>query len=235
MVYISGVKDAFGCDPFPQMLQNAHYANTPPPPPSAGRRMAGELASLDVPPAVFAALEAQNITSVALVARLAAADYERMGVPPRHRDALSEASKRLQGANGASGAESWEAAPARRAAPKPGSAPRPLRGAAAGFIFLCDHKTRGEVFQRRLFGLPPNNLKDMHKIGPSTALFLYDFRQRELMGPMKALRFLPLDSGATNLRNGVATLAIDKPKHGPVGAGDLSPARTKQLLDFLLG
>ncbi|KAH8052153.1 6-phosphofructo-2-kinase [Aureococcus anophagefferens] len=95
----------------------------------------------------------------------------------------------------------------------------------------------------------------MHKIGPSTALFLYDFRQRELMGPMKAvgapaldiepdawngrfraqLRFLPLDSGATNLRNGVATLAIDKPKHGPVGAGDLSPARTKQLLDFLLG
>ncbi|KAH8079507.1 6-phosphofructo-2-kinase [Aureococcus anophagefferens] len=82
MVYISGVKDAFGCDPFPQMLQNAHYANTPPPPPSAGRRMAGELASLDVPPAVFAALEAQNITSVALVARLAAADYERMGVPP---------------------------------------------------------------------------------------------------------------------------------------------------------
>ena len=48
------------------------------------------------------------------------------------------------------------------------------------------------------------------------------------------LRFLPLDSGATNLRNGVATLAIDKPKHGPVGAGDLSPARTKQLLDFLL-
>ena len=90
MVYISGVKDAFGCDPFPQMLQNAHYANTPPPPPSAGRRMAGELASLDVPPAVFAALEAQNITSVALVARLAAADYERMGVPPRHRDALSD-------------------------------------------------------------------------------------------------------------------------------------------------
>ena len=95
----------------------------------------------------------------------------------------------------------------------------------------------------------------MHKIGPSTALFLYDFRQRELMGPMRAvgspaldiepdawngrfraqLRFLPLDSGATNLRNGVATLAIDKPKHGPVGAGDLSPARTKQLLDFLLG
>ena len=94
----------------------------------------------------------------------------------------------------------------------------------------------------------------MYRIGPSTALFLYDFRAGDLMGPMKAvgepaldidpeawhgrfpahLRFAPLECGATNLTNGVATLSINKSRHGPIGAGELSQSRARELMDFLL-
>ena len=135
-----------------------------------------------------------------------------------------------------------------RAAPAP-----PSDGSAAGYIFLCDRKTRNEVFDRKLFGLPRNSLRAMEKIGPSTALFLYDFRSYDLMGPMKAvgkpaldievgawngrfgaqLRFAPLQASSADLPNGVATYAVNRSTDGTFKSGEVTPARAQELLGKL--
>ena len=53
-----------------------------------------------------------------------------------------------------------------------------------GFVFLCNRLSRGEVRDRKLFGLGKGQLRDMERhITSSTPLFLYDFDAKTLTGP----------------------------------------------------
>jgi hypothetical protein len=61
----------------------------------------------------------------------------------------------------------------------------PARAATSpGFVFLCNRLSRGEVRDRKLFGLGKGQLRDMEKhITANTPLFLYDFDAKTLTGP----------------------------------------------------
>ena len=94
----------------------------------------------------------------------------------------------------------------------------------------------------------------MERIGPQTALFLYDFRSYDLMGPMKAvgkpaldidrdawngrfgaqLRFAPLQAPTPDLPQGVATVSINRGTDGKFNSGEVSAARRGELLKKLL-
>lgn len=63
---------------------------------------------------------------------------------------------------------------------------RANRNPVAGFVFLCDDKTRGEVLKLRCFGLPKKNFEEMQTIDDTTQLFLWNFRSTQLMGPFSA-------------------------------------------------
>ena len=59
-------------------------------------------------------------------------------------------------------------------------------GAAGGFMFMCSPATEGECLRRALLGLQRNHLAKMQQIGPSTRLFLLNFKTRALHGPFRA-------------------------------------------------
>ena len=59
-------------------------------------------------------------------------------------------------------------------------------GVAGGFMFMCSPATEGECLRRALLGLQRNHLAKMQQIGPSTRLFLLNFKTRALHGPFRA-------------------------------------------------
>ncbi|GMH37542.1 hypothetical protein BSKO_05415 [Bryopsis sp. KO-2023] len=93
--------------------------------------------------------------------------------------------------------------PKNRLAPRPQIKKRedssPLRASVAnkiprGFIFGCTNSTEGECLELNLFGLPTNNLSEVKKVCPGTALFLFNYEERMLSGV-----FAAASQGAENL------------------------------------
>ena len=52
----------------------------------------------------------------------------------------------------------------------------------AGYLFHCSNATEGDCMRLCLLGLPLGSLSSMREIGPSTALFLYNFQSKKLHG-----------------------------------------------------
>lgn len=52
----------------------------------------------------------------------------------------------------------------------------------AGFIFLCNKKTKPRCFLYQVFGLSENQMKIVEKIKPGMKLFLFDYELKVLHG-----------------------------------------------------
>ena len=114
----------------------------------------------------------------------------------------------------------------------------PTRAATSpGFVFLCNRLSRGEVRNRKLFGLGKGQLRDMEKhITANTPLFLYDFDAKTLTGPCTpdGAPSLDIDRAAWKRRfpaqlrfkeqlDSVPTLRNTKYKSGPLPLADTRP------------
>ncbi|KAH9626146.1 hypothetical protein KSS87_006824 [Heliosperma pusillum] len=58
-----------------------------------------------------------------------------------------------------------------------------LEGEFAGYIFMCNAKTKPDCFIYRVFGLPASRIDVVEKIKPNAKLFLFDFDVKLLYGP----------------------------------------------------
>ncbi|XP_074294360.1 uncharacterized protein LOC141622207 [Silene latifolia] len=61
-----------------------------------------------------------------------------------------------------------------------------LQGGFAGYIFMCNAKTKEDCFIYRVFGLPASRIDVVEQIKPDAKLFLYDFDVKLLYGPYVA-------------------------------------------------
>jgi len=68
-----------------------------------------------------------------------------------------------------------------------GSKQKQSRKIRNGFIFLANHRTEQEVFDRQLFGLPnsPENYERLKQLGGDSVLFLFNLTTRVLYGMYK--------------------------------------------------
>jgi hypothetical protein len=58
--------------------------------------------------------------------------------------------------------------------------------ASGGAIFLCNHLTKKECFEKKIFGLSPNYAEFVEKVKAGTTLFLFDIDQHKLHGVFEA-------------------------------------------------
>lgn len=63
-----------------------------------------------------------------------------------------------------------------------------------GAVFLCNHMTRKECFDKKIFGLSPSCADFVEKVKAGTTLFLYDVDQCKLHGVFEAT-----SDGAVNI------------------------------------
>ena len=74
----------------------------------------------------------------------------------------------------------------RRGSSSSSSPVTPTGDEAAGYLFFCTKPTGAECFKRSLFGAKSVNMGEVSRVGPSTALFLFEFQGRTLYGPFTA-------------------------------------------------